>query len=69
MVRGIEDESKLSIIMDRRTAIRTALEEAPDGSVVLISGKGTDPYIMGPNGTKEVWDDRTVAREELASIK
>lgn len=35
---------------------------------VLITGKGTDPYIMGPNGTKEEWDDATVAREELYRI-
>jgi UDP-N-acetylmuramoyl-L-alanyl-D-glutamate--2,6-diaminopimelate ligase len=35
---------------------------------VLITGKGTDPYIMGPNGTKQEWDDATVVREELRKV-
>ena len=53
------------IIMDRREAIRRAFELASPGDAVLITGKGTDPYIMGPRGTKTPWDDATVAREEL----
>jgi UDP-N-acetylmuramoyl-L-alanyl-D-glutamate--2,6-diaminopimelate ligase len=68
MVRGVEDESKVRIIQDRRRAIRTALEEAPSGSVVLISGKGTDPYIMGPHNTKTPWSDAKVVQQEMASL-
>ena len=68
MARGVEDESKVRIIMDRRTAIRTAIEEAPNGSVVLISGKGTDPYIMGPHNTKTPWSDAKVVEQELAAL-
>ena len=36
MARGIEDTSKLTIIMDRRNAIRKALELAPEGGIVII---------------------------------
>lgn len=68
MARGVEDESKLTIIMDRRKAIRTALEEAPDGSVIIISGKGTDPYIMGPHNTKTPWSDAKVVKQELQAL-
>lgn len=68
MVRGIENESKLSIIMDRRKAIHTALSEAPNGSVVLISGKGTDPYIMGPHNTKTPWSDAKVVQQEMNAL-
>ncbi len=68
MVRGVDDTAKLSIIMDRRKAIRTALEEAPDGSVVIISGKGTDPYIMGPHNTKTPWSDAKVVTQELSAL-
>ncbi len=68
MARGIENESKLTVIMDRRKAIHTALEEAEDGTVVIISGKGTDPYIMGPNNTKIPWSDAKVVQEEMATI-
>jgi UDP-N-acetylmuramoyl-L-alanyl-D-glutamate--2,6-diaminopimelate ligase len=68
MARGVEDESKVTIIMDRRKAIRTALEEAPNGSVILISGKGTDPYIMGPHNIKTPWSDAKVVQQEMAAI-
>ena len=57
-----------TIILDRREAIKTAITKAKPGDVVLISGKGTDPYIMGPNGTKIPWDDATVASEELEKL-
>lgn len=75
---------KPEIILDRREAIAEALRSAKRetlnptnvGSgarnqdvVVLITGKGTDPFIMGPNGTKLPWDDADVVREELKKIK
>lgn len=71
--KGIKNKPT-EIIMDRRTAIASALTkaeaiEASNKVAVLITGKGTDPYIMGPNGSKEKWDDATVAREELIKLK
>ncbi len=56
------------IIMDRREAIRAALRTARPGDAVLISGKGTDPFIMGPRGTRMPWDDANVVREELERL-
>lgn len=35
---------------------------------VLISGKGTDPFIMGSRGSKVPWSDATVVREELEQL-
>lgn len=78
MEEGIEDKQKLSVIMDRREAIHEAFERAKRRVVqkdpntedvsVLITGKGTDPYIMTANGTKIPWDDVNVAREELEKL-
>lgn len=68
MAKGVENKEKLEIIMDRRTAIRTALEKAPAGGYILISGKGTDPYIMGPNNTRQSWSDAKVVQEELVKM-
>ncbi len=65
---GIKNK-EYKIIMDRRLAIREALRQVRAGDVVLITGKGTDPYIMGPHGNKIPWDDATVAHEELEKLK
>jgi len=67
MAAGMKHKQPL-LILDRRTAIRTALQKATKGDYILVSGKGTDPYIMGPNGSREVWDDATVVKEELQKI-
>ncbi len=61
-------EKKPTIIIDRRLAIRHALHKARAGDVVLVTGKGTDPYIMGKGGSKEPWSDEQVVRDELQSL-
>lgn len=70
MATGMTNK-KPEIILDRREAIARALTIASslDKPAVLITGKGTDPYIMGPNNTKMNWDDRQVARDELQKQK
>jgi len=65
---GAIPEAEPHIILDRREAIAHALSLARTGDSVLITGKGTDPYIMGPNNTKIPWSDAEVAREELRKI-
>ena len=56
------------IIMDRREAIRSALHAAHSGDAVLITGKGTDPFIMGAHGAKIPWSDTVVVRDELGQL-
>lgn len=67
MTEGIKN-SEYEIIMNRREAIKKALSIAGTGDTVLITGKGTDPYIMGANNSKLPWDDATVVREELKKL-
>lgn len=67
MAAGMK-EKKPTIIMDRREAIKSAFKSAQSGDAVLITGKGTDPYIMEAHGKKTPWSDAEVAREELRSI-
>jgi UDP-N-acetylmuramoyl-L-alanyl-D-glutamate--2,6-diaminopimelate ligase len=62
-------KDKLFVEIDRRKAINTAIKMANKESIVIITGKGTDPYIMGKNGEKTPWDDKTVAEEELNNLK
>jgi UDP-N-acetylmuramoyl-L-alanyl-D-glutamate--2,6-diaminopimelate ligase len=69
MMKGVEQKNKCEIIMDRRMAIRKALEKAEQNGYVIISGKGTDPYIMGPNNTKTPWSDAAVVQEEIDRLE
>jgi UDP-N-acetylmuramoyl-L-alanyl-D-glutamate--2,6-diaminopimelate ligase len=68
MEEGIQNK-EYEVIMDRRKAIHKALSVAKTGDTVLITGKGTDPYIMKANNVKLDWDDAEVAREEFHKIK
>lgn len=70
MKEGVK-KTPCEIIIDRREAIKRAIalgRELGDKCAVIITGKGTDPYIMGPNNTKIPWDDCAVAGEELAKF-
>lgn len=55
-------------ILDRREAINKAISLAKTGDTVLITGKGTDPYIMEAENKKTPWSDSQVAKEELNKI-
>lgn len=75
MASGMHKQ-KPEIIMDRRAAIARALllaqqfqKQHKEKTAVLITGKGTDPYIMGPNGSKLAWSDASVAREEISKLR
>jgi UDP-N-acetylmuramoyl-L-alanyl-D-glutamate--2,6-diaminopimelate ligase len=52
---------------DRRKAIRIALEQARDGDVVVLAGKGHEPYQVLKDRTIH-FDDRETAREILKSL-
>lgn len=66
MVEGMEE--KPEIIIDRRSAIAKAITYANKDSIVLITGKGTDPYIMEVGGKKTPWSDKEVAEEEIKKL-
>jgi UDP-N-acetylmuramoyl-L-alanyl-D-glutamate--2,6-diaminopimelate ligase len=69
MVKGLTSTSNLTIITDRKEAIRKAIDLTPHGGYTLVSGKGTDPYIMEANGKKTPWSDAEVVMELLAELK
>ncbi|WP_028782684.1 UDP-N-acetylmuramoyl-L-alanyl-D-glutamate--2,6-diaminopimelate ligase [Thalassobacillus devorans] len=55
-------------IVDRKEAIRFALEQAQPGDMVLIAGKGHETY-QEVNGKRYEFDDRETARELLKQLK
>lgn len=60
--------SNLKILINRREAIRTALQLAKKKDVVIITGKGCERAMIVSGGKKIPWDDREVVREELKKI-
>jgi UDP-N-acetylmuramoyl-L-alanyl-D-glutamate--2,6-diaminopimelate ligase len=61
---GVADHPRVSIIHDRRTALKTAIERARPGDVVLVAGKGHEAeQLVG--GERRVFSDRAVVAEIL----
>jgi len=52
---------------DRRKAIRAALQQAQRGDLVILAGKGHEPYQVLKDGVIH-FDDREVAREILREL-
>lgn len=57
---GFPSRTDYRIVEDRRIAIETALSSAESDDIVLIAGKGHEPY-QEINGVKHSFDDRIVA--------
>ena len=55
-------------ILDRKEAIQTAIKLAKPGEVVIVTGKGSEPWMCLENGRKIPWDDRQIAREALKEV-
>jgi UDP-N-acetylmuramoyl-L-alanyl-D-glutamate--2,6-diaminopimelate ligase len=55
------------IIPDRAEAIRKVLQQAGPGDLVLLAGKGAEPY-QEIKGVKHPFEDFAVAREALAEL-
>lgn len=62
---GKLENQDLFLVLDREEAIKKALELAKEGDLVLVTGKGAEQYICGPNGSKIPWDDRVQLRQAI----
>lgn len=68
VAQGVQ-KNDLLIIPDRREAIRKALNMAQKNDAVVISGKGSEPWMMVGKEEKIPWDDRQIVREELEGAR
>ncbi len=62
---GKKDDTDLFVVVDRFKGIQKAFSLAKENDIVVITAKGTEPYIAVANGEKIPWNDRTVVREIL----
>jgi len=63
--KGAGEEAQ--VILDRKEAIKKAIRSAEKDDVVIITGKGSEPWMCLAKGKKIPWDDREVAKKELLS--
>ncbi|MEA3453117.1 MAG: UDP-N-acetylmuramoyl-L-alanyl-D-glutamate--2,6-diaminopimelate ligase [Patescibacteria group bacterium] len=56
------------LIFNRKGAIKEALALARVGDTVIITGKGSEPWMCVANGKKIPWDDRKIVREEIEKL-
>lgn len=61
-------KGKYQVIEDRREAIREALKMMNKNDIVVLAGKGHEPY-QEINGEKLPFDERVIVKEILSEIK
>ncbi len=69
---GIKKSSynkKFKKIIDRKDAIREAIVSAKKGDMVIVTGKGSEPYMRLAKGKKIPWSEREIIKEILNEIK
>ena len=62
---GIKSKNKVTKVLDRKDAIKTALSKAVQGDVVVITGKGSETSMAMSGGVKIPWSERDVVLEFL----
>lgn len=62
---GVKKKTKVYKILDRREAIKKALDLARKGDTVIITGKGSESWLHLAQGKKIPWCERCVVKEVL----
>ena len=64
ILKGIDKNSRYTVIQDRTDAIKYALDAAKDSDVVLLAGKGHEEYEINSQGVHP-YSERKIVREYL----
>jgi len=67
IVQGLENPGRATVERDRKKAIALAIHAAHAGDIVLIAGKGHEPY-QEIGGVRYPFDDLAVARDVLGAM-
>jgi len=65
IINQVAGNTNAEKILDRKQAIKKAIELANPGDVVIITGKGSEPWMCIAKGKKIPWDDRQIALDFL----
>ncbi|QQS22940.1 UDP-N-acetylmuramoyl-L-alanyl-D-glutamate--2,6-diaminopimelate ligase [bacterium] len=56
---------KVMVELDRKAAIEKAVAVAKPGDLILITGKGSEQFLVLPGDKRISWDDRQIVKELL----
>ncbi|MDB4939709.1 MAG: UDP-N-acetylmuramyl tripeptide synthetase [Candidatus Doudnabacteria bacterium] len=57
--------SEIIVILDRKDAIKRALQIAQSNDIVLITGKGSEQFLILPGNQRIEWDEKKVIEQAL----
>lgn len=60
-----DHKKKVKKIIDRKEAIRAAVKMARKGDAVIITGKGSEPYMRVAGGKKIAWNEKEIVTKIL----
>jgi UDP-N-acetylmuramoyl-L-alanyl-D-glutamate--2,6-diaminopimelate ligase len=65
-VRSVSGKTpEVRIILDRREAIATAVKDAQSGDIILLTGKGSENFLILPGNKRVAWSESRVVRDLL----
>ena len=59
---------QVEIILDRKKAIAQAIKQAGPKDIVIITGKGSEQFLVLPHNERIAWDERQIVRDLLKEI-
>jgi UDP-N-acetylmuramoyl-L-alanyl-D-glutamate--2,6-diaminopimelate ligase len=66
IINQVAGDIKAEKILDRKEAIKKAVSLANSENAVIITGKGSEPWMCIARGKKIPWDDRKIVKEEMS---
>jgi len=65
-VRSVSNKAPdVKIILDRHEAISSAIQNAKAGDIILITGKGSENFLVLPGDKRIAWNEKQVVEELL----
>jgi UDP-N-acetylmuramoyl-L-alanyl-D-glutamate--2,6-diaminopimelate ligase len=63
IINQVAEGIKAEKILDRKEAIKDAIRSAKPKDTVIITGKGSEPWMCVKNNKKIPWSDKNIAKE------
>lgn len=60
--------SEIITELDRRTAIQLAVSSAEKNDLILITGKGSEQFLILPDNKRIQWDEREIVKDVLKNV-